>query len=279
MSNLLRAIFGGKKKPSGPARDVGALVTPLERIALHVVRANASAGSYLGGDHGLPPGTSWPQRDGTKLRFLARVSLAELQAAEPTAWLPQSGALLFFYDDDKQPWGFDPADRSSWAVLYVPDSSVTSAFPPPESWRPLPRAAVALRRIRVLPSGDRAEVEALKLSDDEFDTFAEIADRKFAGLPKHQLLGLPSPIQDDSMELECQLASNGVYCGDAAGYASARAKELEPGAQNWRLLFQVDSDDDLGVMWGDGGMLYFWVEEAAAQRGDFSNVWLILQCT
>lgn len=42
---------------------------------------------------------------------------------------------------------------------------------------------------------------------------------------------------------------------------------------------QVDSDDDLGVMWGDAGMLYFWVEESAARAGDFSNAWVILQCT
>jgi uncharacterized protein YwqG len=80
------------------------------------------------------------------------------------------------------------------------------------------------------------------------------------------------------MELECQLASNGVNCGSPEGYATPQAKQLEDGAQNWRLLFQMDSDDDLGVMWGDVGMLYFWIEEAAARRGDFSNVWLVLQC-
>jgi uncharacterized protein YwqG len=54
---------------------------------------------------------------------------------------------------------------------------------------------------------------------------------------------------------------------------------LESGASNWRLLLQLDTDDDLGVMWGDCGTLYYWVEEQASRSGHFSNVWLILQCT
>jgi uncharacterized protein YwqG len=43
------------------------------------------------------------------------------------------------------------------------------------------------------------------------------------------------------------------------------------------LLLQVDSDD-VGMMWGDGGRLYFWIREQDARRADFSNVWMILQC-
>jgi uncharacterized protein YwqG len=276
MSNVIRTIFGGKKKTSGSARDVGDTAAPLERTALHVVRSKAPSKSHLGGDPQLPKDVAWPQRDGTRLRFLARLSLTELQATEATSWLPQSGALLFFYDDDKQPWGFDPADRGGWAVLCVPDVVATSSAS--ESPGSLPFSPVELRRIQVLPSGERPEVQALGLSDNEFDRYFEIADQRFGGLPKHQLLGLPSPVQGDSMELECQLASNGVNCGSPEGYATAQAKQLEAGAQNWRLLFQMDSDDDLGVMWGDVGMLYFWIEEAAARRADFSNAWLVLQC-
>jgi len=31
-------------------------------------------------------------------------------------------------------------------------------------------------------------------------------------------------------------------------------------------------------MWGDDGNLYFWVREQDAKVGNFSDVWLILQC-
>ena len=62
------------------------------------------------------------------------------------------------------------------------------------------------------------------------------------------------------------------------GYKSSRALELEDARKNWRLLFQVDIDEDLGAMWGDSGMLYFWVEAQDAAKGNFRNVWVILQC-
>ena len=90
--------------------------------------------------------------------------------------------------------------------------------------------------------------------------------------------GYPRPVQGDHMELESQLASNGVYCGDSSGYESEEGELLAPGARDWRLLFQFSSDEDLGVMWGDDGNLYFWVKEQDAKAGDFSGVWLILQC-
>jgi uncharacterized protein YwqG len=78
------------------------------------------------------------------------------------------------------------------------------------------------------------------------------------------------------MEMECQLAS--LYCGDESGFADPQAPALAPGAAAWRLLLQVDSDDDVGVMWGDAGVIYYWVEADAARAGRFDNAWLILQC-
>ena len=103
MWNILRKLFGREQEPVDPSRDLERIAAPLFRTALHVVRSDALTKSQIGGDPCLPAGVAWPQRDGAKLRFLARVSLTELQSAEATAWLPQSGALLFFYDDDKLP--------------------------------------------------------------------------------------------------------------------------------------------------------------------------------
>ena len=80
------------------------------------------------------------------------------------------------------------------------------------------------------------------------------------------------------MELECQLVSHGLYCGDSSGYLSRAAAGLRDGAKDWRLLLQIDSDDALGVMWGDAGILYFWIREDDARSGRFDQAWAVLQC-
>ena len=136
----------------------------------------------------------------------------------------------------------------------------------------------AFRRIDTIPSVERDAASALELSDKESDLYIDLAQAVFQGAPLHQVAGFPSPVQGDGMELECQLVSNGIYCGDQTGYADPRVGPLMAGASDWRLLLQFDSDDDLGVMWGDAGVIYYWVEAHAARAGHFENVWLILQC-
>lgn len=64
------------------------------------------------------------------------------------------------------------------------------------------------------------------------------------------------------MQLECQLASNGIYVGDSSGYNHPKRRALENGATDWQLLFQIDSDEKgLGTMWGDVGRVYFWIRQ------------------
>ena len=97
------------------------------------------------------------------------------------------------------------------------------------------------------------------------------------GGPSHRIGGHSDNVQGD-MQLEAQLVTNGLYCGDSRGYQDPRAKELEKTCAEWQLLLQLDSDDDIGFMWGDCGMLYYWGREASLARGDFSRTWMGLQC-
>jgi uncharacterized protein YwqG len=275
MASVFSRWFG-KKPDDSPARDVAALAGPLAVPAVHVVKTAAPSRSHFGGSPNLPPQVAWPERNGTSLACLARLSLPEIHRAHPIEWLPRDGALLFFYDIDNQPWGFDPKDRGGWAVRLVPDlaDAVSSAG----SSSGLPHRNVAFRRIDVLPSFDRDAVERLALSSKESDRYADLSDAVFRTEPRHQIAGFPSPIQGDGMELESQLASHGVYCGDERFNTDSRVPSLTPDAVTWRLLLQFDSEDDLDVMWGDAGIIYYWVEADAARVGRFENAWLILQC-
>jgi hypothetical protein len=284
MPGIFSRWFGGTgrgRKDDGPERDIAALVAPIAVPAVHVVAAARPSRSHFGGSPDLPAGVAWPERAGKPLTFLARLSLAELHDAHRIDWLPDSGALLFFYDVDNQPWGFDPKDRGGCTVLLVPDRStaVTHADATKPSGPALPLRALAFNRIDVLPSSERDAIRLLNLSDAELERYDDLALAVYQNAPNHHVGGYPAPVQGDGMELESQLASHGVYCGRVIDRADPRTAALVPGASNWRLLFQMDSDDDLGVMWGDAGTIYFWVEAEAARNGRFDNTWLILQCS
>lgn len=76
------------------------------------------------------------------------------------------------------------------------------------------------------------------------------------------------------MEEQCQ----GVMRGLNLEGADLKTEEHVSSTAEWGLLLQVDTDNDAGMMWGDTGMLYFWIREQDARAHDFSKVWMILQC-
>jgi len=272
--SILKRLFGPKEPPQ-PPRDVMSMAAPLARPAVQLVRSAADAPSYLGGAPPLPADTAWPSTTGRPLTFLACLDLPSVRAALPLPWLPVTGRLLFFYDADNQPWGFDPKDRGSWSVMRVEGSPAAATAPPvPE----LTRQPIAFRVISSYPSYQRPEVQRLQLTDAEADLLIDGATAVYGEAPHHQVGGFPDPIQGDEMELECQLVSHGLYCGDSSGYLSREAAGLRAGADDWRLLMQIDSDDGLGVMWGDAGILYFWIREQDARAGRFDQAWAVLQC-
>lgn len=120
MSSFFSHIF--KRNSDHPAmRDLVALTAPYAAPAVHILALDAPSKSHFGGAPRLPVELAWPEKDGRRLDFLARLSLTQIQRELPIPWLPKDGALLFFYDMQEQPWGFDPKDRGSCAVLHVPD--------------------------------------------------------------------------------------------------------------------------------------------------------------
>ncbi len=91
----------------------------------------------------------------------------------------------------------------------------------------------------------------------------------------HHLFGYDFPMQGE-MQLQCELASKGLDI-DLSKYENTRRKELENEANNWKLLLQLDTDDNPGWMWGDAGKLYFWIREEDLKSNNFENVWMVSQ--
>lgn len=272
-------------------------IMELVRPCVHVTRTPveqeglAPLDSRLGGDPHLPAGLAWPTWRNIPLGHLATIRLSEASKHDATGLLPRHGLLYFWYDLAEQPWGFSPKDAGFCRVDFVPDEDVplerremplgevpadadlgflrdTSRVPCRVSFEP----AVSLPNWEWL---SEYQPDAAGLADR--DEYHEVASASVPA-PKHQLLGHPRP-QQGPMELECQLVTNNLYCGDGSGYKDPRAQTLTPGAKDWRLLFQIDTDETgPGWMWGDMGMLYYWIPEHALKAKDFSKVWMVLQC-
>ncbi|MFN2512999.1 MAG: DUF1963 domain-containing protein, partial [Pyrinomonadaceae bacterium] len=219
------------------------------------------------------------------LDFLLQIDCAEVAATDGYRMLPTSGLLTFFYDLENQPWGYDPQQLDGYHVVLIDDNDLVST-PPPSSEYQLPELTMRSGPGQTLPhfgsrDYDRFEAEA-RLRDEERDRYFDfLTAYELQFYPpesgRHRLLGHSANVQGD-MQLEAQLVTNGLYCGDETGYKDPRAKLLESGADDWLLLLQLDSDERCDLMWGDMGMLYFWIRQNDLKAHRFDRVWMTLQC-
>jgi uncharacterized protein YwqG len=262
-------------------------VLPCVRLTAKSARDGSieTGASKLGGLPDLPDASEWPSRDGAPLSFIAQINTAGLPKFGGLDELPPNSLLSFFYDVEGSPWGFDPKDKGGWRVLSSP---ISPANPLNRRRRPKDLADDGIFKTCVLsaavteslPDPYSRIIEELKLSDSEQDAYSELFEQldldETPGL-HHQVMGHAEPVQND-MQLECQLASNGINCGGPEGYADPRREALEAGASDWRILLQIDTEENAGMEWGDSGRLYYWIKRSSLQSRSFDDVWLILQC-
>lgn len=260
-------------------RAVIEALRPLARPAIVLEEAPGPVVLRLGGAPRLPASIAWPDRKGRPLSFIAELDLAALRAVDGPDWLPASGVLHLFFDAEEEPWGFDPADRDGWKVIMT-DAPASPPLPRPPGLsgdRVFAPVALAGRTALTYPTTERLDLPPEVGRTFEFGPVQDFMDADLGDGPRHQVGGYPGTIQGDGMEFEAQLTSNGVYASGPDSYTDERISALEPGAADWRLLLQIDSDDSAGIMWGDTGTLYVWVREQDARAGDFSRVWMIVQ--
>lgn len=240
--------------------------------------------SKFGGHPDLPAGTAWPRRPDSDipLSFLAQIDLAQVHPYDTANELPAAGLLSIFYDcsEDGMPWGFNPEDNAGWKVLYWDGCGPLQRMQEPddlaENGCMFAAASLSFETRMELPNPESDLCDQAALPDDDQDDYWEWLDEE-TECPTSKLLGHADVIQG-GMEEECQIVTRGYNTGNPDGYHAARAAGADEGAQRWRLLMQLDSHEELGMMWGDLGRLFLWMtqEDLAARR--FDRVWLILQC-
>ena len=248
--------------------------------ALQLIAATTqSAGfSKIGGVPDVTSDFQWPRHEGTALGFTAQLDFAEVPQCAQLG-LPRFGRLYFFYVVDQSTWGMDPSDAGSWRVLY--DDGEGSASPanlPADLPGGFAEKRVDFREIKSLPALERLTILPDQLSMDEWDEVEEQRRQALGDLPGHQVGGFPDPIQGDGMELECDQVAQRMRATQMQGHPDSGSDDLNEGSAQWCLLLQLDTDDEIDMMWGDAGMVYFWIRSDDLAKCDFSRVWMILQC-
>ena len=248
----------------------------------------------FGGQPDVPPGFVWPTYEGEgshyvvkerPLSFLAQFNCAELAPFDKEHLLPDHGLLSFFYETDSQRWGFDPKDKGCARVYWFEDTSVLSAADFPADMGDdfkFPMVKIKLESRISYPSWEDFH-EVFPDERDDDDAFYDIREALAGEDPddSSQLLGWPEVIQH-SMFDECDLVSQGYYLGD--GWRKIPKEVIqraqETARDRWMLLFQLDTVEcgDFELMFGDCGLIYFYItkEDLAARR--FDRIWLISQC-
>jgi uncharacterized protein YwqG len=239
----------------------------------------ALGATKLGGQPDLPQGVAWPTMESKPMAFVAQVRLEEVAPLAPAGWLPQTGMLSFFYDQDQETYGASPSDRSGWKILYLLDG--------PAGWSPQPFpdglaqearfGACTLRPVSeaTLPVSPTQQIAGLKWLPDEIQRYENfVADRPYEQdrtAPRHRMFGYPDQIQDD-MQLQSALYAKGYTDLKNPAAAPFLARKTD-----WKLLLQVDSDSNIGMRWASSGRLFFWIELAALQALAFERAWCVLQ--
>ena len=250
--------------------------------------------SRLGGSPDVPAGFVWPlttnARKPEDMEFVAQIRLTDLPAPLPEP-VPPQGLLSFFTG-----W-------SEGRVFYFPEGIVLTRTvgpnppleaPPSGFWQNLSAALRqrkgARRTYRTAPlifeptlspaDGSSSMIGELALSDADSETYIELCETLWDdsseshGL-KHQMFGHASPVQNQ-MELECDFLRRGEK-----PRWDLPAADFIASAKNWIPLLQLDSDDGEsgpGWMWGDLGMIYFWIHRDDLARRAFDRAIVIEQC-
>jgi uncharacterized protein YwqG len=220
----------------------------------------APGASRLGGVPDLPPGATWPERDGVPMEFIAQVRLADVAAAGADERLPAQGSLLFFYNSQ---WGASDmeADARCCAVLFHdgPDEALVRTAPPRVEWK------------------------------SEFSDVSQFAPflHGIASLTFTRQLTVPGGVSPFIQE-----PLNGFWQDFHAEHHAALSGQTEPYHESFvlgyvdeqdyidahangtedQLLLQVDSEDAAELQFGDCNKLFFLLTKGELAARDFTNV-------
>lgn len=249
--------------------------------------------SKIGGKPFLPTDFEWPTFTSKEdnitrpLSFFCQLNLAELNSYDKDNVLPEQGMLSFFYECESFCWGFDPEDKGAARVFFFEDLNGFIQFDIPKDLNEeyiIPELGVRFDTVESYPLFEEFDVlNNTEYDWDEYDSvLAELGVDVEEDFEEHKILGYADLIQSE-MLTECERATRDMYCGDPESYQNTPndvKADVNEKAKEWILLLQLGTieKDDFQWMFGDCGMLYYYIKKEDLAERRFDNMWFSVQC-
>lgn len=247
-----------RKENLNSFEDLEKLVKPLIRTATKIEvqpssrpPENSQLQSHFGGQPYFEEGDEWVRsKSGNPMNFIFQIFNSD------EIVLPNNIKLIqFFYDWDEFPW--DTADDGWFVKIYETlDTDKLLQIEKPQELERSKFCNIKFNSVRSLPDWEGIELyssKASKLScildeDEPWAKYREIVE-KLTGDDDYrsQLGGYPKWVQAESTP------------------QNSKGETME-------FLFQIDSEDNAGLMWGDVGLIYVFYDIKS------KHLEFILQC-
>jgi uncharacterized protein YwqG len=210
--------------------------------------------SKIGGLPDVPRSFEWPSWKGHPMSFLAQINLEEFPMNTVNPDYPASGILYFFYVYDLDLWydnrAYDDDTMNNNLVYYTAETTELIRMQPPKNLTEsqIFQSALLEKKLELtIPDGDYLAENKLITDKEDLDTYSLEFSTEFMETYNQgigfRFLGHMSALQ----------------------YGGYPSDEM--------LLFQADSNDELGMEWDLSGLLYFFMKEADFRQLFFDNVY------
>ena len=225
--------------------------TKLEILAASRPPENSQLNSHFGGQPYFEKGEIWPTtKNGKSLEFIFQVfNSKDLQ-------LPKSIEIIqFYYDWDEFPWD---TSNDGWLV----------------------KIYKTVQRENLELIDKPSELAKSKYCDVTFKSTNSLPDWEGIDLHCNDASKLSCILEQDKPwenydQIVTELIGEQDYQSQLGGYPKWVQGESTPKdskGDSMKLLFQIDSEDNAGLMWGDVGLIYVFYDE------EYEKVEFTLQC-
>ncbi|MBB6500260.1 DUF1963 domain-containing protein [Pedobacter cryoconitis] len=228
--------------------DLENLIRPLIRTATEIEvskpskpKANTQLLSHFGGQPYFEEGEEWPKtKKGKNLNFIFQIY------NNGGINLPGNLKLVqFFYDWDEFPW---ETENDGWLV----------------------KTYTTLNTSQIIEHAQPAELETTKFCEVNFKSVQSLPDWEGIGTYSKNASNLSCVLDEDEpwgnyQKAVEKLIGEQEYRSQLGGYPMWVQGEDTPVKEGvpMKLLFQIDSEDNAGIMWGDVGLIYVFYNEAS----------------